>query len=113
VLGIQCSNNVRIIYASGGMALHKSKKRKQKLYERISLFCEIPQESIANIPVFVLRGHHELEAEGCTGILEYNSSRIILAIGKEKLTVLGEFLVLSDFSDRLLYVRGNIKSVSF
>ncbi len=97
----------------GWQALHESRKRRRKLYEKISAFLEIPQESVADIPVFVLRGRHELEAEGCTGVLEYEAERIILALAKGRITVLGNMLELSDFSDRHLCVRGNIESVSF
>ena len=93
--------------------MHKNRKRRQKLYEKIAMFCEVTQESIAKIPVFVLRGKHELEVEGCDGILEYTSSRIVLSVGKEKFTVVGDMLVLSDFNDNLLYIRGNIVSASF
>ena len=95
------------------LALHELRKRRRKLYEKIAEFCEIPQESVADIPVFVLRGRHELEAEGCTGVLEYEAERIILSVGKNRITVRGSFLELSDFSDRHLCVRGNIESVSY
>lgn len=96
--------------------MHKTKKRKRKLYEKIAALCEIPQESVADIPVFVIRGRHEVEVEGCTGILEYDSGKIVFAVGKsgrERFTVTGDMLTLNDFSDRLLYVRGNIASASF
>lgn len=96
--------------------MHKTKKRKRKLYEKIAALCEIPQESVADIPIFVIRGRHEVEVEGCTGILEYDSEKIVLAVdksGRGKFTVTGDMLTLNDFSNRLLFVRGNIASVSF
>ena len=79
----------------------------------ISDFCEVPSDMVSNVPVFEIRGHHEIEITGCSGILEYNDKRIILTVGRDKFTVTGDSLVLSDFRDNVLFVRGNIKSASF
>ncbi|MGN1410874.1 MAG: YabP/YqfC family sporulation protein [Eubacteriales bacterium] len=91
----------------------KHKNRRRKLYERIADFCEVPADMVSNVPVFEIRGHHEIEITGCDGILEYNDRIIILTVGRDRFTVTGEFLVLSDFRDNVLFVRGNIKSASF
>ncbi len=93
--------------------MHRKNKRQKKLYERIAEFCEIPQDIITDIPVFTIRGKHEVEITGCTGILTYDSGKIVLAIGKDHFTVTGDSLMLSDFREKILYVRGNIKSASF
>lgn len=91
----------------------KYKNRRRRLYERLADFCEVPADMVSNVPVFVIRGHHEIEISGCGGILEYNDRRVILKVGRDKFTVTGESLALSDFRENVLFVRGNINSASF
>ena len=79
----------------------------------LAAFCEIPEEVIGHTPVLVIRGQHELEVCGCTGIREYGKERIVLAFGKEQLAVSGEMLELTDFRENTLYVRGKIHSVTY
>ena len=90
------------------------KERRRKLpYEYLSEFLEIPADQIVRIPVFVIRGKREIEVEGCTGILEYEPGRIVLAVGRDRFTVEGRALELEDFSRGNLYVRGEIVSARF
>ncbi len=100
-------------YAAEVPALHKKHERPKKLYEILAAFCEIPQDVLADLPVFTIRGRHEIEISGCTGILTYDSRCIVLAVGKETFCVRGDALLLSDFREKILYVRGNIDSASF
>lgn len=95
--------------------MHKKNERPKKLYEILAEFCEIPQDVVTDLPVFTIRGTHEIEISGCTGILTYDSGQIVLSIGagKEPFCIRGDALMLSDFRDRILYVRGNIRSASF
>lgn len=95
--------------------MHKKRKRSKKLYEILSEICEIPQDIIANIPVFTIRGTHEIEISGCNGILTYDSNHVIVSLGngKETFCVCGEELTLSDFRERILYIRGTVRSVTF
>lgn len=91
----------------------KNKKRKRKLYEVIAEFCEIPQDAVRNLPVVTICGHHEIEVYGCSGIAVYEECRIILKLRSDYLTVTGDHLVLSDFRENILFVRGNITGASF
>lgn len=91
----------------------KVKQRKKKLYERIATLCEVPEEFVANIPVFILRGRHEIEVAGCYGVREYSDTKIILSIGKECFAVSGDNLVLTDFRDNVLFIKGNIDGAFF
>ena len=97
--------------------MHQKNERQKKLYEMIADLCEVPQDIVKDIPIFTIRGKHEIEVSGCTGIRTYDSRRIVLTIGsgkeKECLCVSGDSLVLSDFREQILYVRGNIRSASF
>ena len=104
-------------YAAEVKALHQKSRRTKKLYELLAEFGEVPQEVVARLPIFTIRGKHEIEITGCTGILTYDSRRIVLAFGegkhKECFCVTGDSLTLTDFRDNILYVRGNIRSASF
>ena len=102
-------------YAAEVSTLQRKNERQKKLYEILAAFCEVPQDVVADVSVFVIRGTHEIEISGCTGILTYDSEQIVLSVGKgkERFRILGDALMLSDFRDRVLYVRGNIRSASF
>lgn len=95
--------------------MHKKRGRSKKLYEIIAETFEIPQDVVSNIPVFTIRGTHEIEISGCRGILTYDSNHIVVSIGNgaEVFCVCGEELSLSDFRDRILYIRGTIHSTNF
>ena len=86
----------------------KIQRRKPAWPERIAAFCEVPPEVVSSIPVLVWRGHHEIEITGCTGVLEYDEQTVVLALGAERLAVRGRALVLTDFRENVLYVRGTI-----
>ena len=98
--------------------MREKTNRRRSLYELISSSVEMPADAVAKMPTFVIRGLHEVEADGCSGILEYCDSRVVLScsfgvLGKEhRMTVTGEMLTLSDFSDGVLHIRGNIQSVA-
>lgn len=87
-------------------------KRRRKLYEIIASATDFPSDAISSVPTFTLRGMHEVEADVCDGILEYNESSVTLAVGKRRVSIRGDALILSDFSSGVLYVRGNIASIS-
>ncbi len=91
----------------------KKYKRRGKLYERIAHLCEVEEDIVAALPVFVIRGEHEIEVEGCRGILEYEPERIVLSIKNGRFTALGNCLTLSDFRSGVLYIRGEIKAAFF
>ena len=71
----------------------------------------MPADAVSSVPTFVIRGLHEVEADGCDGILEFSENRVTLEVGERHVTVTGNHITLSDFSDGVLFVRGNIDSV--
>ena len=93
--------------------MQKKKKRREHVYEKLGRFLEVPQELVKGVPVFVIRGRHEIEVSGCDGILEYSDDVIVLSVERDKFTVRGRCLELADFRDSVLYVRGNIDSAAF
>ena len=87
-------------------------RNRKKWYEKMSDWLEVPVSTMADIPVFTIRGKREIEVEGCTGSLESEENRIVLAAGRcGRFTVTGADLTLSDFRRRILLVRGEIASV--
>ncbi len=93
--------------------MHKKNGRRVRLYERIADFCEVPDELVARVPVFVLRGRHQIEISGASGITEYSDSVIVLSVGRDKFTVRGMGLTITDFREAVICVRGDIVSAAF
>ena len=84
-----------------------------EIVKKLSDLMSLPLEVMTGIPVFTLRGREELEADGCTGILEYTPTRVVLAVKRDKVTIAGEELTLTDFRNTVLTVRGRILSVTY
>ena len=101
------------LYAAEEIGLPKKNARRKKLYERIANLCEVEADIVATLPVFVIRGEHEIEVEGCSGILEYDPQKIVLSTKNGRFTALGKYLTLSDFRSGVLYIRGDIKATFF
>ena len=91
--------------------MQKKYVRKKPFYEKIADLCEVPADMILEVPVIVIRGKHEVEVNGCDGILKYDMGECVLSVGKDTYTVNGDHLDFSDFRENVLYVRGNIDSV--
>ncbi len=101
------------LYAAEVLLLPGKNMRRRKLYERFAQLCEVEQDVVSSLPVFIIRGEHEVEVDGCHGILEYEPQRIVLAIKNGKFTVIGRCLTLSDFRSGILYIRGDIRAAAF
>ena len=99
--------------------MREKTNRRRRLYEVIAEAAEMPVDSVSAVPTFTVRGLHELEADGCDGILEYCDTRVVFSCrfgmggGRRRVTVSGDKLILSVFSERVLTVHGNISSVTF
>ncbi len=83
----------------------------EKFAKKLSDLMSLPVDVITSIPVYTLRGREELEADGCTGILEYSDVRVVLDVKGERVTVTGEGLMLTEFQGSALTVRGRICAV--
>jgi len=88
--------------------------RKNNRYRLAAFFSrtmELPLEGFCEIPVFCIRGRNEVELSGCTGVLEYEETRVVIKTTDGVCTMHGKGLILSDFHNDLLRVRGRIDSV--
>ena len=81
--------------------------------KKLSDLMALPVDVMTTIPVYTLRGREELEADGCTGILEYGEERVVLEVRGERVTVTGKNLMLLEFRGTSLTVRGRIAAVQF
>ncbi len=81
--------------------------------KKLSDLMALPVDVLTTIPVYTLRGREELEADGCTGILEYGEGRVVLDVKGERVTITGDNLMLTEFRGTSLTVRGKIVSVQF
>ena len=81
--------------------------------KKLSDLMALPVDVITSIPVYTLRGREELEADGCTGILEYTDGKVVLDVKGERVTVTGKELLQTEFRGTSLSVRGKISAVRF
>ena len=63
--------------------MQKKYVRKKPFYEKIADLCEVPADMILEVPVIVIRGKHEVEVNGCDGILKYDMGECVLSVGKD------------------------------
>ncbi len=87
---------------------------KMSFSERLAGMFEVPREAISGCPIFIIRGRSEIEVSSCSGILEYSAKEVRLLLGGgDTVVILGENLILSDFRENTIYVRGHINSLGF
>lgn len=82
-----------------------------RLAEAVSRFTELPVEALCNLPLFYIKGREEVEITGCRGILSYDEGKVIVKTCGIPCTVMGAGLILSDFHNDVLVVRGRIDGV--
>ena len=87
------------------------RKKSHRLAEAVSRITEFPMESICSVPVFCIKGRNEVEITGCRGVLEYDETKVVVKTCGDVFTVLGSRLILSDFHNDVLLVRGRIDTV--
>ena len=72
-----------------------------------------PIEGIVEIPTVYCKGDYEVTVDGCTGILVYSDTEIVLRTKRGTCTVCGEGLSMADFIRESLGIRGRIESIRF
>lgn len=87
------------------------KKGRRPVATALSRITDFPLDSLCDVPVFTLRGREEAEIAGCRGVLEYDETRVVVKTCGETFTVSGNGLILSDFHNDVLRVRGCIDAV--
>lgn len=89
----------------------RKRKHRHPFAQAMARFTELPVEALCRIPVFTVKGREEVEITGCRGILDYSDERVIVKTAEDVCTVTGGGLILSDFHNDVLLVRGQIDGV--
>lgn len=90
-----------------------NRSEKEPFLERLRRTLDIPADALGGHSHIEVFGFCELELDGCSSLEEYSDSRIVLLLCDGCLTVIGEGLELSSFSNGAMRVNGQIRSISF
>ena len=74
---------------------------------------EFPADVVRGIPDVEIRGNGDCFVSGCLTILEYSEEMVKFDSGSVNVTVRGSGLLLSEFKNGSMRVKGEIASVSF
>ena len=74
---------------------------------------EFPADVVRGIPDVEIRGNGDCFVSGCLTILEYSEEMVKFESGSVNVTVRGTGLLLSEFKNGSMRVKGEIASVSF
>lgn len=77
---------------------------------KMRLFSDIPELSG---PIISIAADREMSVDGCRGVGDYFDNRIVLNIGKGSVTVSGNGLRITSFTESTAVIRGRITAVEF
>lgn len=87
-------------------------RQKKDLLARFGERLDIPREALPGGFGLTLSGENELTVRGCRRIVHYGGERIVLAVGKTALAVIGEHLLCAAFGAGCVTVTGKIVSIT-
>lgn len=79
---------------------------------RLGYFFDVPQDTVGKTATVEIRGFREVMILGCTGILDYSTSAVILESRQGKIVITGCDMRISVFSDERVIIYGVIDCVS-
>lgn len=97
------------IYGIEVLPVKSIKELPQELTERL----ELPQEALLGVAKLTVTGGRRALVENHRGVLEYGEERIVVSVGRGKLTVSGGGLGIEAMNRRELLIRGRIQSVEW
>ena len=97
------------IYGIEVLPVKSIKELPQELTERL----ELPQEALLGAAKLTVTGGRRALVENHRGVLEYGEERIVVSVGRGKLTVSGGGLGIEAMNRRELLIRGRIQSVEW
>lgn len=89
------------------------KDRRKGLVSRAIDVFDLPGEVLAGLPKLTVVGNGRLHIECHKGVLEYDSSLIVVNGGKLILKIRGERLEIAAMSAEEMLIRGQIVSIEF
>lgn len=89
------------------------KDRRKGLVSRAIDVFDLPGEVLAGLPKLTMVGNGRLHIETHKGVLEYDSSLIVVNGGRLILKIRGEGLEIAAMSAEEMLIRGHIVSIEF
>jgi len=86
---------------------------KRGFMQRVGRALELPDTVVTSGPYIEIHGTGEMVVEGCKGILDYDGNLVRLSVGRFAVTVLGEKLEITHYSDGSCTVAGEIRNIGF
>ncbi|PZE22699.1 sporulation protein YqfC [Paenibacillus xerothermodurans] len=74
---------------------------------------DLPQDVVTDLPRMTLIGNVQLYIENHRGVLHFSSERLLLALSKGKLEVVGKQLVIRAILTEEVFIEGVIAEVKF
>lgn len=85
--------------------------RLEEYRARFGHFLDIPQNAFGRTATVEIRGFYETMVQGCSGILDYSSSVIVLDSPQGKIIISGKDLRINVFSEDRLIILGTVESI--
>jgi sporulation protein YqfC len=93
--------------------LNRAASRLRAAAHRAADVLELPKDVLFSLPRVVVIGNMQVTVENHRGLLAYDGSRLVLAVGSGRLVVSGDGLVLGLVSAGEMTVTGRIDALQF
>ncbi len=81
--------------------------------EKVSDMFSLPKDVVISAMTIKITGCNEVVVENYCSIAEYNSEKLRIMGKKSRVVITGKNLVIVNFSDRTIMVRGRLCEVKF
>ncbi|MBO5745873.1 MAG: YabP/YqfC family sporulation protein [Clostridia bacterium] len=88
----------------------KFKPDYNKKQRKVRFFESLPEISST---VLQIVGHREVLVDGCRGVVDYYDDRITLKTADGTVTLLGASLIVEEYLDGKLKIKGTLQSIEF
>lgn len=95
---------------------HFSQKKEKKYpFWKIALatFLQVPDETLATLPVFYGVGRHRLRVENYSSVQIYQEEKIVLLCPKMSVIILGKGLQITCLNEDEVMIEGCIKHIEY
>lgn len=97
------------IYGIEVLPVKSIKELPQELTERL----ELPEEALLGAAKLTVTGGRRAVVENHRGVLEYGEERIVVSVGRGRLSISGAGLSIEAMNRRELLVKGRIQTVEW
>ena len=79
----------------------------------LATFLQVPDETLATLPVFYGVGRHRLRVENYSSVQIYQEEKIVLLCPKMSVTILGKELQIICLNEDEVIIEGDIKQIEY